>query len=113
MDALAKGDTRSMDLLFVVRNEEDFFWLREFRELEKRFPNFHLHLSLTQPKDGWQGLSGRVQQALPLVVNVVQKNMSDFLLYACGNPDMTKEVKALAIGPWGMAKERVHIEGYI
>jgi hypothetical protein len=39
--------------------------------------------------------------------------MSDILLYACGNPDMTKEVKALAIGPWSMAKEKVHIEGYI
>lgn len=113
MDALSNGEARSIDLLFVVRHEEDFFWLEDFRTLEQSYPQFHLHLSLTQPKDGWQGLTGRVQQALPLVVNVVQKNMSDFLLYACGNPDMTKEVKALAIGPWGMAKERVHIEGYI
>ena len=108
-DALEKGDTRSMDLLFVVRNEEDFFWIDDFRALEKQFPNFHLHLSLTQPHEGWEGIAGRVQQALP----VVQKNMSDILLYACGNPDMTKEVKSLAIGPWGMPKERVHVEGYI
>lgn len=113
MEALAKGDARSIDLLFVVRNEEDFFWLDCFRDLAAKHPQFTLHLSLTQPKAGWQGLTGRVQQAIPQVSKVVQKNMSDILLYACGNPDMTKDVKALAIGPWGMPKERVHIEGYI
>ncbi len=112
-EALKTGDPRSIDLLFVVRNEEDFFWLDDFRDLAAKHPQFRLHLSLTQPKDGWQGLTGRVQQAIPQVFSIVQKNMSDFLLYACGNPDMTKEVKALAIGPWGIAKERVHIEGYI
>ncbi len=109
IDALQKGDTRSIDVLFVVRNEEDFFWLQNFRDLEAAHPNFHLHLSLSQPKEGWQGLTGRVQQAIPQL----QKELSKVLLYACGNPDMTKEVKTLAVGPWGMAKERVHIEGYI
>lgn len=113
IEALTKGDSRSIDLLFVVRHEVDFFWLNDFRDFAAAHSQFRLHLSLTQPTAAWQGMSGRVQQALPEVAKVVQKNMSDFLLYACGNPDMTKEVKALAVGPWGIPKERVHIEGYI
>ncbi len=108
-DALTKGDTRPMHLLFNVRHEQDFFWLETFRAWEKQHAAFHVHLSLTQPHETWKGLQGRVQQCIPELL----PDLSQTLLYACGNPDMTKEVKALAIGPWGMAKERVHIEGYI
>jgi hypothetical protein len=34
-------------------------------------------------------------------------------LYACGNPQMTLEVKKLALEQWGLQKMDVHVEGYI
>lgn len=108
-DALHQGDERAIDVLLSVRHEEDVFWEELFTSLHQKHPQVRLHVSLTQPQALWKGLTGRVQQVIPQL----QTDLSKTLLYACGNPHMTKEVKALAIGPWGMPKERVHVEGYI
>ena len=103
-----RGDTRPMHLFFGVRHEEDLFWVDEFDSLQERFPNFHAHISLSKPGDGWKGPRGRVTDAMPEVLS----DFSNISAYVCGSPEMVKDVKEWLIGQ-GVAKGDVHAEGYI
>lgn len=107
--ALQAGDRRGMDLIFGVRGEEDLFWMDTFERLARKHPNLRVHPVLSAPSSGWKGMRGRVQPAIPEIVT----DFSQVSLYACGNPGMTAEVKKLALERWGMAKQDVHVEGYV
>ncbi len=109
LDALSRGDTRKMDFIYGVRSERDLFWAEEFQALTRTYPNFFLHVILSQPSADWTGHRGRVQTLIPQVT----KEFARTLLYACGNPEMTKEVKTRALAEWGLDKKMVHVEGYI
>jgi NAD(P)H-flavin reductase len=101
-------DARPMHLFFGVRHEEDLFWVDEFNGLAKRFPNLHVHISLSKPDDSWKGLKGRVTNTLPEIIT----DFSSISTYTCGGPDMVKSVKEFLLGK-GVPKEDVHGEGYI
>lgn len=107
--ALAGGDTRQMDLVFGVRAEEDLFWENQFRALAEQYENFYVHIVLSNPAGEWSGHRGRVQTLVPQII----KDFSQRNVYVCGNPDMTNEVKKLALEEWGIAKSDLHVEGYI
>ncbi len=109
VDALERGDTRKIDLIFGVMAEQDLFWMEELDALAKKYPHFCTHVTLTSPSAGWTGHRGRVQALAPKIVT----EFANTLVYACGNPDMTKEVKTLATTEWGLDRKAVHIEGYI
>jgi ferredoxin-NADP reductase len=101
--------TGRIDLVFGVRDEADLFWTEEMTALGQQFEQFFLHLALSQPSPAWTGHRGRVQTLVPLIA----KDIAAREVYICGNPDMTKELKALCLGEWGAAKERLHAEGFI
>lgn len=109
IEQLAAGDKRRFDLIFGVRDEQDLFWKDELTTLTQRHENFFLHLSLSQPSDAWVGHKGRVQTLAPLIAPVMVSKR----VYVCGNPDMTTDVKKLALEEWKVPKERLHVEGYI
>lgn len=109
LDALAKGDSRRMDMIFGARMEEDLFWVKELHQIAQQYPNFFLHLALSNPSEAWTDHKGRVQTLVPKIIT----DFSQKTIYVCGNPDMTKEVKALALGEWGIDKKDLHVEGYI
>lgn len=109
ISALESGDNRTIDLLFCVRERSDLFWMNEIAALRSKHQNLHIHVSLSQGPADWQGLRGRVQEHLPKMI----KNPEQTLLYACGNPEMTKDVRKRAIEEWMIPKKQVHVEGYI
>lgn len=98
-----------IDLVFGARAEEDLFWMEELTALTKQEENFFLHLALSNPSEKWKGHRGRVQTLVPQIVG----DFSGHSVYVCGSPDMTKEVKGLCLESWGVAKEDLHVEGYI
>lgn len=103
------ADTRDIDIVCCMRSEEDLLWQDEWRQLEQAHPNLQYHQMLSRPSNTWNGLQGRVQQRTPeLIANLPERDV-----YICGNPDMTKDVKTLALHTWGVPKEFVHAEGYI
>lgn len=106
---LENGDTRKIDLVYGVRTEEDLFWENEFQELSTKYPNFNLHLALSNPSPEWKGHRGRVQTLVPLIIQ--DFTMKD--IYICGSPDMTKELKELCLNTWMIEKKNLHVEGYI
>lgn len=103
------SESRRIDLVFGVRAEEDLFWHEEFESLAKEQENFFIHFALSDPSKDWKGHHGRVQTLVPQIVT----DFSQKKVYICGSPEMTKEVKGLCLNEWKIAKEDVHMEGYI
>ncbi len=109
LEALERGDSRKMDLIFGVRSEEDLFWQEEFERMSQTYENFFLHIALSGPSEAWTGHRGRVQTLMPHVANpFFSKN-----IYVCGSPDMTKDLKKHCLEDWGVQKQDLHVEGYI
>jgi len=109
LEALDRGDTRRMDLVYGVRTQEDLFWREQFHELAQKYENVFTHIALTGPTEDWSGHKGRVQTLVPLIV----QDFSRKSVYVCGSPDMTKELKQICLEQWGMEKKDLHVEGYI
>ena len=107
--SLQGGEKRRMDLIYGVRSEDRFFWVEEFEALAKKYENFHLHLSLSDPHEDWSKYHGRVQ----VVIEEVVADFSTKNIYICGHPDMTNDVKKLCLEDWGVEKGELHVEGYI
>lgn len=108
-DALKRGFHSRIDMIFGVRSEDRLFWIEEFERLTHEYGNFFFHPTVSQPSDRWTGHKGRVQALFPRVCPSLHRK----IVYACGNPEMTTEVKALCLEEHGMDKKKVHIEGYI
>lgn len=109
LDALKKGDRRTMHLFFGVRKTEDLFWREELESLQKAYSNFHLHFCLSGDDPTWQCERGRIQNFLPAMI----KNPETTDLYICGAPEMVTDMKKMALETWKMPKANVHAEGYI
>lgn len=107
--ALKQNDQREMHLFFGVRSIDDLFWTDQFQIWEKSHKNFHFHICLSGDNPSWDGKKGRIQLFIPLEIK--DHNATD--LYICGAPEMTKEIKTLALEHWKLPKPSVHAEGYI
>ncbi len=107
--AFLSEETRRIDLIFGVRSVEDLFWSNWLNDLARKHENLSVYITLTNPSENWQGLHGRVQSIVPNICT----DFSRTQLYVCGNPEMTKEIKTMALEVWGVAKDDFHMEGYI
>lgn len=101
------GDQREITLYWGLRHVEDIFWQEEFHELEKAFPNFHFHLTLSKPVEGWPLCSGRVTDCLRNHPQVAETGY-----YLCGNQAMIEDVTKLLIDEKQIPKEFVHHEKF-
>lgn len=108
-ELLARDEQYPIDLIFGVRTEDELFWTEEFTALSRAHPRFSFHPTLTRGGDAWTGHRGRVQS----LATFVAPDIAQRIVYACGNPDMTKEVKPLALEQWGVPKQDLHVEGFI
>lgn len=96
-------------IVFGVRSQVDIFWQAELEQLVQQLAAATIAITLTKPTITWQGCIGRVQAQLEQYTQELQHSS----LFACGNPTMTKEVKAWCMEVAGMPKQAVHIEGFI
>jgi NAD(P)H-flavin reductase len=97
---------REISFYLGFRYEEQIFAADYLKNLEKKYPNFKLTLTLTRPDESWKGKSGRITEYFKEI-----KNAGDSSAYLCGSRDMVTDVnqKLLDIG---FQKERVHFEKY-
>ncbi len=109
LELLTRDEPYPIDLIFGVRTDDELFWIPECTTLAAEHKRFNFHPTLTRAPENWTGHRGRVQTIAPLIIRDLQERT----IYACGNPDMTKEVKPLALEQWHIPKQRLHIEGFI
>lgn len=76
------------------RSVRELFYLDDFAELEQQFPNFKLHIALSepQPEDNWTGLKGFIHQVLLDEYLSKHPAPEDCEYYICGPPMMLKAV---------------------
>lgn len=101
-----KHDQRKITLLWGMRQADHLFWLEEFEQLMQAFPNFKLHLVVSQPPAEWTLCRGRVTDCLSVHDFPVQAGY-----YLCGSQPMIVDVMA-QLQTKGVPSTLVHHEKF-
>lgn len=85
---------RKVSYWYGGRSLRELFYVDEFREIEKEFPNFKFHIALSEPlpEDNWTGYQGFIHQVL--LENYLSNHPApeDIEYYICGPPMMNAAV---------------------
>jgi CDP-4-dehydro-6-deoxyglucose reductase, E3 len=111
MDALTKGQTAPMTLLFGVRTEADILYRDELQELARKYPHFSVHFTLSQASDQWSGNRGYVQTHARSLYEAL-KTQGEPHVYICGLQKMVNAVRDLLKGDMGLPRQLIHSERY-
>jgi Na+-transporting NADH:ubiquinone oxidoreductase subunit F len=86
---------RKISYWYGGRSTRELFYLDEFYELEKQFPNFKLNIALSEPmpSDNWTGYKGFIHQVLLESYLKGHQAPEDIEYYICGPPMMLKAVQ--------------------
>src|SRR5262249_23699749 len=80
----------TMHLIFSVKTEKDIIFREELENLQKRFANFKVTLTLTrEPSATWGGERGRITSAL---LTRVVPDLARSRVHLCGPTEMTEPV---------------------
>lgn len=85
---------RKVSYWYGGRSLRELFYVEEFREIEKEFPNFTFNIALSDPaeEDNWTGYTGFIHQVL--LENYLKDHPApeDIEYYICGPPMMNAAV---------------------
>ncbi|MDZ7737813.1 MAG: NADH:ubiquinone reductase (Na(+)-transporting) subunit F [Bacteroidales bacterium] len=85
---------RKVSYWYGARSRREVFYEEEFREIEKKFPNFTFNLALSepQPEDKWEGYTGFIHQVLYDEYLSKLDEPEEIEYYFCGPPLMNNAV---------------------
>ncbi len=91
---------REMHYFYGARGIDEVFFMEDFLELEKEYPNFHFHLALDRPDPkadamGVKYTPGFIANVLGDTYLKAHEAPEDVEYYLCGPPMMSKTVLAL------------------
>ncbi len=85
---------RKVSYWYGGRSKRELFYIDEFRQIEKDFPNFQFNIALSDPlpEDNWDGYTGFIHQVLH--DNYLKEHAApeDIEYYICGPPMMLQAV---------------------
>ncbi len=85
---------RKISYWYGARSKREIFYEEDFRELEKKFPNFKFNIALSEPlpEDNWKGYTGFIHNVL--LDNYLSKLdlPEEVEYYLCGPPAMNAAV---------------------
>merc|ERR1711991_1050573 len=89
-----KKSNRKATFWYGGRSLRELFYVDQFREIEKNFPNFKFHIGLSEPlpEDNWDGYEGFIHQ---IIMDNYLKNHpepEEIEYYLCGPPMMNDAV---------------------
>lgn len=115
---------RKVTFFYGGRTRQELFYIEEFREIEKNFPNFRFAVALDNPlpEDNWtlkkdlddpngDGFKGFVHNVV--IDEYLSKHPApeEVELYFCGPPMMNQSVLKMA-DDWGIPKENVAFDDF-
>jgi len=104
---------RKISFWYGARSLREAFYVEEFNELEKTYPNFSWHLALSDrlPEDNWDGMVGFTHEVL--YDNYLKDHPApeDCEYYLCGPPMMIAAVKRL-LYDLGVEEENVLLDDF-
>ena len=104
---------RKVSYWYGGRSLRELFYIEDFRNIEKEFPNFSFHIALSEPmpEDNWTGLTGFIH-------NVVMENYlknhpepEEIEYYLCGPPLMLSAVQNM-LSNMGVPDENVAFDDF-
>jgi len=104
---LVENPTREVKLYFGVRSQEHIFYRKEFEDLATKYANFSFILTLSQPKEGWEGPVGRVTE----VIKEDSFDVSSTDFYLCGGKPMIDDVKKILLEQ-KIPEEQIYFEQF-
>ncbi len=115
---------RKVTFFYGGRTKQELFYVEEFREIEKQFPNFTFAIALDNPlpEDNWvlkenledprgDGFKGFVHQVVIDEFLSKHEAPEDIELYFCGPPMMNQSVIKMA-DDWGIPEENVAFDDF-
>jgi len=112
-DALAKGETRAMWLLFGIRTEGDILYRDEWEALAKAHPNVRVFYTLSRGAEAWAGMRGYVQTHTEKLYREMEaRGEGPPHAYICGLHRMVGAVRDVLRKQMGVPREQVHSERY-
>ena len=89
--------TRKVSYWYGARSLREIFYEEEFREIEKKFPNFTFHIALSEPlpEDNWTGLTGFIHQVVYDQYLSKLEEPEEIEFYMCGPPLMNEAVQKM------------------
>ena len=104
---------RKVSYWYGGRSARELFYVDQFREIEKQFPNFKFHLALSEPlpEDNWDGYVGFIHQVL--IDNYLKDHPSpeDVEYYFCGPPMMNQAVMRM-LDDYGVEEENISFDDF-
>jgi len=104
---------RKISYWYGGRSKRELFYIEEFEELEKEFPNFSLHLALSEPlpEDNWTGHVGFIHSVL--LENYLKDHPApeDCEYYICGPPMMLSAVQKM-LADLGVEPENIAYDDF-
>lgn len=107
---------RVMNYFYGARALNEVFYLNDFLELEKEFPNFHFHLALDRPDPaadaaGVKYTPGFVHQVIYDTYLKDHPNLEDIEYYMCGPGPMSNAVNKM-LDSLGVDPENIHYDNF-
>ena len=104
---------RKVSYWYGGRSLRELFYMDEFRELEKQFPNFSFNVALSEPmpEDNWDGYVGFIHQVV--IDNYLNDHPApeDIEFYFCGPPIMNKCVTQMC-EDFGVEPENIAFDDF-
>ena len=111
-----KTRDREMHYFYGARAIDEVFFLEDFLELEKEFPNFHFHLALDRPdpkadKLGIKYTAGFIAPVMGDTYLKQHEEPEEIEYYLCGPPMMAKTVLDL-LDSLGVETDMIHFDDF-
>ncbi len=107
------GRTTKMSYWYGARSLREMFYVEEFDELAKAYPNFEWHVALSDPlpEDDWKGHLGFIHQVVLDNYLAEHPAPEDCEYYLCGPPPMIAAVLA-TLDSLGVEPENIKFDDF-
>ena len=114
---------RKVTFFYGGRSKKELFYLDDFRQIEKEFPNFKFHVALSEPlpEDNWKekknlndegdGFVGFIHETVIEHHFKLHEAPEDIEVYFCGPPLMNQAVLKMC-DDWGIPEENVDFDDF-
>ncbi|MGC9342162.1 MAG: NADH:ubiquinone reductase (Na(+)-transporting) subunit F [Bacteroidales bacterium] len=88
---------RKVSYWYGARSKREVFYEEDFRQIEKKFPNFKFNIALSEPlpEDNWDGMTGFIHQVVYDQYLSKHEEPEEIEYYLCGPPMMNDAVQKM------------------
>ena len=108
-----KKTDRKATFWYGGRSIRELFYIDEFEEIDKNFPNFNFHVALSEPKpeDNWKGYVGFIHQVILDNYLKDHPEPEEIEYYICGPPMMNDAVLKM-LEDYGVPPEMIAFDDF-